>query len=169
MKHLKALSIATSAAALFSSIAIADPVELSSDLHLIGFSGGTCNINVNANANASNINLDNPSPTLLEVGTVDTQCDYEYRLEVSSNDRAPIPGPFGNGQYALMHYQDPNVWVEYEMLVDGIFVDPGPDSFLLGLFAPGENVQLPISVNTPFGAPIPGIYQGTVSFSLIID
>jgi len=161
MKHLKSLFAVTAITVLSSQATQADSVEISQDLSLIGFSGGTCNITVNASANATSLDLDVPNFGI-DVGTVNTQCDYPYRVSVTSSERSP------SGGYALGG-QTPADFVEYNVMVDGLMVDTLAPSYEVGAFPPGVNHQMPVAIDVPSMAPTPGVYQGAVTFSVIID
>lgn len=163
MKHLKSILLTVAVAALGSQAA-SSQVVFDGTIDLVGFSGGTCNISVDANTNASNLNLDNPEFGV-EVGVVNTQCDYDHRIVVTAETNQ-------FGEFALTHSEDSFATVRYEVDVDGFlfgFSDPsGFENELPPLF-PGESRQMPVRLNVFDFAPISGIYQGSVTFSLIVD
>lgn len=161
MKHLKYLSALT-VAGFLSSSAFAEPTVLESQLKLIGFAGGSCTVSVNANANATSLDLDNPIANFVDVATVNTACDYDYRLTVTADtDEA--------GLFALKHHEVEDVYTYYALSVKGVERSSDFDPNEIGLFTAGENRQIPVQVKTFGSAPEPGIYQGSVTFSLIVD
>ncbi|WP_054113263.1 hypothetical protein [Marinagarivorans algicola] len=161
MKHLKYLSVLT-VVGFLSSSAFAEPAVLESQLKLIGFAGGSCTVNVNATANATSLDLNNPNLNLVDVATVNTACDYDYRLTVTADTDE-------GGLFALKHHELEDVYTHYALSVDGIKRASDIDPSEIGLFPAGENRQMSVQVETFGSAPSPGIYQGSVTFSLIVD
>lgn len=160
MKYLKYLSALTAVIFLSTSV-FAAPAVFESQLKLTGFSGGQCNINVAANANASNLNLDIPQFNI-NVGTVNTACDHNHRI-VASLDTSD-----SNGALLLTH-QNGFETVPLFVRVDGqIAGDPTTGEIIVAENFIG-NSSNPIFVDVDFLAPVPGIYQGTVTFSVIVD
>ena len=162
MKHLKSLS-ALAVALTFSQFSYSESVEFTGELNLVGFSGGTCNINVIPNANATSLNLDD-FVQQLNVGSVETQCDYDYRVTVDGET-----SPFVGGDFALTHVDDNSLAVPYVVFVDGFGVGGFEGEFDLGYFIAGENRTMPVEIDTFDIAPYPGIYQGSLTFSVIVD
>lgn len=160
MKHLKILSALT-VAGFLSSSAFAEPVVIESELKLIGFSGGSCTVNVNANANATSLDLDNINFDV-NVGEVAVSCDYPHRI-VASYD---VDNSFGD---IVLTSQDGVDQLPISVRVDGSYINNLTGEYDLGSTPPGLDSVMPIMIDTPVLAAAPGIYQGSVTFSVIVD
>lgn len=161
MKHFKILS-SIAAATLLSANTFAEPVVLDAELKLVGFSGGKCSISVAASANASNLDLDAPAGTNVSVGTLNSNCDYDHRIVASYGSSTAAEG------YPVLTHSDGVTTVPIDINVDGFALDTALSEQSLSAGIAGMSSSLPIDVAT-YPAPVPGIYQGAVTFSLIID